>query len=953
MKSFFCLLLTIFNLSAYAQSQNILFYDEFGRLLPYPNIQQYSSNNAEKTWGDYIRSDSLLSLPKNVSHKLRIEYFGRKIEIEIELPKDSIITLPLYSQSIFEEGEPKQIITAEELALSGKNTLEEALVYLLPSFYAAWQIMADKSEFLTPTSLKGMGPDQFLVLINGKRRHSSAMLHANGTFGRGTVSHDLVNIPMGAVQEIEIKSAAASVWHGSDAIAGIINIKLNAPETQSSLQLREKPEMTLGFTAGYYADNGFGLNRWWKGQSYEHEREGKIYFNTFHQFGKNKEAFLNLSGEMLHLGHLNRSGDYTGDVYKKGDAATVARTDRFWEDTDYQGNKVLMTGRTQIQQTAAYFNAQTPILINTSEKMFLYAFGGTTYKKGDVVGFNRFPKDSAKVNTIITPTGYQPHLEPSISDFFITLGLKLNLNIGSFSLGKLDVAQSTGSSSIGNQLLNSFNADLGVNSPRNFDAGGNYYRQATTDIQLEKRQPLFENNLKRHQLLHIRTGMTRRKETFGITAGDEASYYYNNVVDATEGGSQKLVGFDKDNQIERSRENYGIFAQIKYSVQQKNWLGHLTIGGRSETFNDANRGIIGKMSGALNYSNENISVETRSSVNQGFRTPSLHQLYFTGISSQYRGATPHLVYIASNSSLLAQDFGVKTLLPEKTTSFNVGFTVQNKQDANFNSQLASWELKADYSQTSVKDRIILSGFFDINKGNVAATLFNRIPTLKYRSVSSALFFINYPDSKTHNVDASFTYKTGTKLNFQVGFNWHQTIVSTDTHKLSPQLRVLEPNFFGREERSRYKQVIPEGKGFISVYGVIQDWNYKVQGTLFGQNAYIHPVDSSSVFDQIFKNQYLPIFDLELGYTFKNSKPRKGQIKLTGGIQNLLGYKSNKIQDWKEIRNLTGNDNKRQEWENDVTTNGALQYSRRVQTFGVGGTFLYVKMSYEMGQKVKK
>lgn len=934
--------LQCFALIGYGQQQRLTkIYNEYGQPI-YPTI--YHSVNGSRTQLNHL--DSLAGIDT-----LEFKYGGRTTIRYIPPQGKDTIVLHLYDKSILEDGEPKQIITAEQLALSGKNTLEEALVYVLPSFFASWQIMADKSEFLTPTSLKGMGPDQFLVLINGKRRHASALLHVNGTFGRGTVSHDLVNIPIAAVQEIEIKSAAASVWHGTDAIAGIINIKLHdnhSPKAQS----------LIGLTGGYYLDNGLGRNHWWKESHLGNEREGKIYFNTLNTFGKSNQAFLNVSGEMLHLGHINRSSEYGGNIYKSGDSATLTLNDAFWKKTPYTGHKVLLTGRSQIQQTTAYFNSEVPVTIGASEKMFLYAFGGASYKKGDIVGFYRFPKDSAKINTQVPAleTGYQPHLAPTIGDVFFTSGMRIKLNTG-----KLDIAHSTGSSTIHNYLFDSFNADLGVHSPRDFYAGGNYYRQSTTDIQLENLISITDSFLKAKTLnnIHIRAGAVRRSEAFRIVSGDEASYYYNNTVDATESGAQKLAGFDKSDEIERSRTNYGIFAQTKFTFHQPKYklVEHVTVGGRYETFDKLRYATSYnapqfKISGAVIYADPTKVIEGRISWNQGFRTPSLNQLYFSGISSQYRGATPYLVYIAKNESLLAHDFGVKPLKPETAISFNGGLTFRHPG--------SKWELKADYSRTKVEDRIILSGFFDVKNGGIASTLFKREPTLELRSVSSALFFINYPSSVTHNVDASWSYN-GVKHNIQIGFNWNKTSIDKDPKTpLSQQLKPFESNFFGREERSRYEEVIPAGKLFIVVSGQFKesksgDWalDYKSQVTWFGQNAYRHPVDTSTVFDQVFDNKMEPIIDLEFGYACKIKT--KNHLKFTLGVQNVWGFKSNQIQSWGAIlkQNALNANAKEREYNANVIVDGALPYSRRVQTYGVGGAFLYLKMSYQIGQKDRK
>ncbi|MEY4937021.1 MAG: hypothetical protein RIS64_3380 [Bacteroidota bacterium] len=945
-----CWLGMCFSLSVAAQSSKILtIFDEYNDTLKSPFVEYKLKHEAENAFQDCNCNDSLGRVHLEHLHSgvytLRIEQKCVR-DIQIPLEKDTLV-VNLHPKSIFEAGEPSHIITAEQLALSGKNTLEEALVYLLPSFYASWQITADKSEMFTPTSMKGMGPDQFLVLINGKRRHSTSILHLNGTFGRGTVSNDLVNIPLNAVKSIEIKTAAACVWHGSDAIAGVINI-----------QLQDKPiPATIGVQGGFYP-SGFGSGKWWTKEDFGNETEGKIYLQSFHYLDKAQKGFLSLNADFLHLGHINRSEDYYGDIYKQGDRNSIAATNPFWthlhDNIGFKDKKVLMAGRAAIQQASAYFNLETPI-----NKAYFYAFGGVSYKIGNIVGLYTFPKSESAgtLNPAATPYGYSTHLNPKSSDYYLTVGAKLKVGV----LGNLDISHSVGAQAVHNHLENSFNVDLSyaapfkdntIQSPTNFYAGSNYYRQQTTDIQLHKLYPIAKG--KAH--FEMTTGISLRSETFGTVAGEQSAYYFTpNDMTRHQGSTQKLPSFHPDDVIERNRNNYGAFTQIKwvnrdtfynYYYDEHNkliwdtlhFINHLTIGGRFETFTNYYGYPIFKIAGSHTYLGVQNEVEVRLSWNQGFRTPSLHQIYFSGLSAQYRTTDPSLVYIASNESILARAFKIQQLEPEKAKTWNVGGSWRNKAN-----QL---EFKIDYSNTTVYNRIIFSSFEDdTNKIFTVSQTFGL--HLKERDVTAVLFFKNLPTTTTHSVDISFQWKQNPLFQWVLGFNWNQT-------KLAATTKFGQKNFTGldRQETSRYESIIPNFKGFILLHGRSKKITYKLQTTLFGQNAFIPPDILNGVpvsgerllyAKQVFNNQNQPIIDIELGY-FINTKS-----KITIGCNNLWGFKSNENQTWDdiEVRMKNATPLEKEIWIASVQRHGTLKYSDQVQTFGVGGAFIYIKWTYNL------
>lgn len=923
-------------LSAIAQSPSHLLtiFDEYGDIPQYSKMQYKLTHEPNSALKDCECKDTLRRF--NLSHLSPGAYtlvidmgYGTTVRnIQIPLEKDTLV-VHLYSKSIFEAGEPSHIITAEQLALSGKNTLEEALVYLLPSFYASWQIIADKSEMFTPTSMKGMGPDQFLVLINGKRRHSTSILHLNGTFGRGTVSSDLVNIPLNAVKAIEIKNAAASVWHGSDAIAGVMNI-----------QLHDKPiPSTIGVQGGFYP-SGFGSGKWWSKADLGKETEGKIYLQSFHYLDKAQKGFLSLNADLLHLGHINRSEDYEGDIftYKDSGGIKLPINTPFWKylnDTvGFKDKKVLMAGRAAIQQASAYFNLETPI-----NKAYFYAFGGVSYKTGDIVGLYTFPKSETagtiNPSTSQTRNGYSAHLNPKSSDYYLTVGAKLKVGV----LGNLDISHSVGTQTVHNYLENSFNVDLSyaapfkdkiIPSPTNFYAGSTYYKQQTTDIQLHKLYPIRKG--KAH--FEMTTGISWRSEMFGTVAGEQSAYYFTpNDMTRHQGSTQKLPSFHPDDVIERGRTNYGLFSQVKWvNTITKRFITHLSLGGRFETFSNYNGYPIGKIAGSGMYVGEKNELEMRLSWNEGFRTPSLHQIYFTGLSAQYRIADPSLVYIASNESVLARALNVPRLQPELADSRNIGSSWRNKSN-----QL---EFKIDFSQTIVKNRIGFSSFVDIT--NNVLDIFKSLEiNLKDRDATSILFFKNLPKTTTQSVDASFQWKINPAFQWILGFNWNQTkLLATTGLDLD------------RQEISRYESIIPNFKGFILLHGRSKKMSYKLQTTLFGQNSFIPPDtlngltvsrDRLLYAKQVFNNQNQPIIDIELGY-YINAKS-----KITIGCNNLWGFKSNENQTWDDIKVRMKNATplEKEIWIASVQRHGTLKYSDQVQTFGVGGAFIYLKWTYNL------
>src|SRR6059058_1358739 len=201
------------------------------------------------------------------------------------------------SRTATETPVPVDVITAQEVIETGHTEIAQILGTLAPSFNASHQTIADGSDHINPASLRGLGPDQVLVLVNGKRRHPPALVHVNGTFGRGTVGVDLNAIPVAAIERIEVLRDGASAQYGSDAIAGVINIVLKK-QTE-----RLEVGSTVGTTPGGASFGGIA----------DKHDDDQIKADANYGFAIGDRGFFNVTAEYVDRGATNRAAPYSGN----------------------------------------------------------------------------------------------------------------------------------------------------------------------------------------------------------------------------------------------------------------------------------------------------------------------------------------------------------------------------------------------------------------------------------------------------------------------------------------------------------------------------------------------------------------------------------------------------------------------------------------------------------------
>ena len=763
----------------------------------------------------------------------------------------------------------------------------ELLQYNIPSFHSTNQTISDGTDHIDPATLKNLGPDQLLVLVNGKRRHQSALVNVNGTVGRGAVSTDLNAIPASAIERIEVLKDGASVHYGSDAIGGVINI-----------QLKENTNFTLFNSKIGLSQEGDGLISNFSG-------------NSGFSLG-NRGGFLNLDLSYIKRNGLNRSGDYTGPIYGDDrDADPAARTS-FFDQIDFSGNRVMSVGASATDNASLFFNSSLPL----SENLELYAFGGFSFRLGLSSGFYRFPFQEKRQSGIFED-GFAPQLKSNIADRSVTLGLRRKIKNWN-----LDISNTTGQNNVNFTVLNSNNASLGLSSPSSSRTGGFEYVQNVTNLDLSKKIP-------GKYPIAIGFGSEFRFENYQQKAGEETSWrdYDNDLPPSIskEGGIQMFPGFRPEFATNNLRYNYGFYSNTEIDLTKSVFFG---LAARFEYYDDFGNNLSWKAYGRYKI-NENIVL--KSSFNTGFRAPSMPQTFFNNFTFQVIDSPTGQIGVNvgqfNNESVTARLFGFEPLTAERSANWNVGLATKISDQLSFS---------IDAYSIHIEDRIVLSSRLS------AADDPRFIPILDANEVFYAQFFTNAIDTRTNGVDFELHYRTKigrSSLNLSLLANLVETKVAEDANgneiiKTSAALANVKDALFNREEISRFETAQPSSKFILNANLKLRKWMFNLRATRFGQVTYIHPADGDQnnwvinqysgereSRDQIFKAKI--INDLNIQYHFSN------KLNFSIGGQNILNVFPDK------------------HTHSANTFNGIFTYSRRVQQFGVRGAYWYTSIGVSL------
>ena len=425
-----------------------------------------------------------------------------------------------------EKAVPIDIFTPQQIATSGASETNQIIQALTPSFNFPRPTITDGTDSVRPATLRGLGPDQVLVLINGKRRHIGGLVHVNGSIGRGSTGVDLNAIPASAIQRIEILRDGAAAQYGSDAIAGVINIVLKSGVNPTTVT--GKAGMTTHEDGGMFdvsASSGWQIGR------------GGV-FGTI---------------EFRDRGETNRAGPDPRDQIVPGDGGnnTVGQPNTHWGDADTTD---LMT----------FVNAEFPVTAGTTS---VYAFGGISRRTGSHGGFFRRALQDTNWPQIY-PQGYLPLIEPDIVDLSATAGVR-GTRAGWF----WDASAQYGYNSFDFNVSDSLNVSMGpTNNQSEFYSGSLLFDQFLTNFDVARQ---LDAGLAGP--LNLALGAEFRRETYQIIAGEPNSYLHlgspNQFGGIAVPGAQVFPGFRPSNEVDISRNSVAVYGDLEANVHQRVRLG--------------------------------------------------------------------------------------------------------------------------------------------------------------------------------------------------------------------------------------------------------------------------------------------------------------------------------------------------------------------------------------------
>jgi len=812
------------------------------------------------------------------------------------------------SRTAVETPVPVDVISSQEIADNGQTEVNQILATLAPSFNASHQTIADGTDHINPASLRGLGPDQVLVLVNGKRRHSSALVFVNGTFGRGTVGVDLNAIPTAAIERIEVLRDGAAAQYGSDAIAGVINVVLKQQAEHLDLTT------TAGTTAG-------GKSVWDIGSAHDGDQ---IRTEVDYGFKVGDRGFFNVAGEYLNRAATSRAAPYSNNDIFPG-VTTQAGTDSALRVNGLtRQDFTIRLGQAAATEGMAFYNTVVPL----SDNAEFYSFGGISHRNGVAAGFYRLPSQEARVVPQLYPFGFLPEIRTMLDDNSASAGVR-----GALNGWDVDFSVTHGTNGLHYFVEHSNNASMGTASPTNFDAGRLGFGQTVGNLDLVRALGARGG----FRSLSFVAGGEFRGEEYRIDPGDEASWQLGNGgsqpgidFDTTsagkpkESGAQVFPGFQPANALDRSRNSVSAYAGLESQVSERFLLD---VGGRLESYSDFGRTFNWKVASRLEVAPR---VALRGAASTGFRAPSLAQVWFNNVSNQFAiDASGNLILnrilTSNNQSRVTKAFGIPDLTEETSVNLSAGLTAQPRSNVS---------LTADFYRITIDGRIVLtSQFSSLTASEPNAAIRARVAEIllpfQAQGVTTAQFFTNSVDTRTLGVDLVASYATalgGGTLNLTGSANFTKTEVTrvnvpqamADSFA-SGNLDTVRVRILNPEDRNRLEDGLPRRKGSVQARWQRGRFGALGRATYYGPIEYHHPTNPAN--DEHFSAKTL--CDLDLSY------------ELRGGVRVAVGG-SNIFDTFPDQQKKAAN-----------ISFGRFIYSRRVTQFGMNGGFYYARLQLSL------
>lgn len=849
----------------------------------------------------------------------------------VQLEEVVVVGSRFGGRSITDSPVPVDLVTREELLDTGHSELGRIIQTVIPSFNFSSSTISDGTDSVRPATLRGMGPDQVLVLVNGKRRHGSALIHVNTSVGRGTAGTDINAIPASAIERIEVLRDGAAAQYGSDAIAGVINIVL-------------KDDLDGDLRTSY------GLTDLGDGQRYN------LTLNKGFKIGT--DGVLYAAVEYTHRGRTNRAGldgtiQYSDTDTCSLDECTLAQLypdDQNNDDNQNKKNALIKTypqnptvilndpggkernfnrrnfrvGDAKLEQVTGALNFKKPLDSIWSGAEF-YAFADFSRAQNLSGGFYRRSHETDR-NPLgsIYPNGFLPLIRTTVWDFSGGGGITKNFDNNL----KVDFSVVHGGNTFNFDIRNSHNAswvacsitkscadfpDMDVSAtPTSADAGT--LKLFLTTVNLDFSLPVRNN-------IHVAWGAAYRRDLYQIEAGELYSYEDYDGAGGGVGGIQVFPGFKPDNEVDETRHAVAAYADTAIYFSDRFMVSPAV---RYENYSDFGNTINGKVATKLDVFDW---FALRGSVSTGFRAPSMQQLYFNNVSTQFNvdpdnpnEQIPIEVGTFRNDSDIAKAIGIPQLDAETAINLSAGFVFQ---------PFSSLTITTDFYHIQIDDRIIVSGRLDptakdsdgnfILPGNIRSALTDE-------GIGQAQFFLNGADTRTQGLDIVALWDVPFVPKGNLSLKLLGSIMRTKITSVNLPAG-LSSDLFTDQDRSILEEWQPRDRFTLSgVYTLDK----------FSASVAIHRFGKYTVTDgkkQTFSPKYLT--DVELNYDLGPF----GIIK--AGANNLFNVTPD--------RNTIGQSRAGTIIDSEgnliVDSTGVFQYSRRSAPFGFNGAFYYFAFEY--------
>ena len=722
------------------------------------------------------------------------------------LPRSSINT-PL----------PLDALSSADLKSTAQTTFDKQLQYRVPSFNTINTPVNDATSLLDPYEIRNLGPSRTLILINGKRKNLSSLLYVQFAPGRGETGADLAAIPVDAIKRVEILRDGASAQYGSDAIAGVMNVILKDRYQYSTLTL-----------------NG-GLTHKGDGENYS------VAYNSGANIGA--KGFINYTIDFSQQGSAVRSGIIHRPTEKAifgGSAAADAAIDAFLNRFP-TGNNINGSGEIQ----AAKFNYNLGVQVGENgqfysnaamvfKKAYSYANYRTPYWRTDAGLLHKRIPGAPNYTGTSDPLyegyiGYVPTFDGDLLDYNATVGFN-NTNNG----WKQDVSITIGGNQQVYTVENTVNRSLGTASPTFFKPGGFNFSHIVGNYDISK--SVSDN-------LSIAFGTEVRSETYKIFAGDTASYSGE--------GANSFPGIRAENATTNSRYNLGAYFDASWDVSEAFLLNGAI---RGEKYSDFGESFVWKLSSRYKFDGNKAVI--RASVSNGFRAPSLHQIYAQSTQASFVAGVVQLSGLFNNRSKQAFLLGIPKLRPEESNNFTVGFGVNPNKNLN---------ITLDYYNIAIKDRIVYSS--SISSSDPSTQLYQ---ILQQAGVVNIQFFINGIKSKTQGLDLVANYKNisfgsgNLAVNLAGNYTLSNKIVGTPNDP--PAISSAGSTILSTQIKSLLTESRPEYKFVLGFDYNVNKFGVSLNNTLFGPTRFQDLDNGGSIMESI-RQEFKPavVTDLNLGY----------------------------------------------------------------------------------------